>query len=101
MKTIITLENIIELAKEEFKENTETYDGNDSDLIAELADSAAFMYDNEYLDLASRYSFLHHNKPETLVYDENITVLKIIIANLYEHISNELHAYAQKLEDEG
>jgi len=96
--TTITLENIINLAKEVFKENIESYTDK-GDLIAELTDSAAFLYDSEYLELASRYMFLAHNKP-AIVMDEDTTAIKIISANLCDHISNELHAFAA-IEDEG
>jgi len=95
-----SLEQIITGAKEELKDNFKDAE-YPTDLIHEITGSACLMPNYSYLKLACENMHLALDEPDCgPAFDGSPTPINIIVANLYENISNELHQYLYVLQDE-
>jgi len=95
-----SLQQIIDGAKEELKDTFKDAE-YPTDLIHEITDSACLMPNCSYLQLACDNMHLALDEPEIgPAFDGTPTPINIIVANLYENISNELHQYLYELQDD-
>jgi len=94
-----SLDQIISDAKDELQENYRDVE-YPTDLIHEITDSACLMPNYRYLELACENMLLALDTPECgPAFDGSPTPINIIVANLYEAISNGLHEYLYELEN--
>jgi len=94
-----SLHQIILDAKEELKDSFKDAE-YPTDLIHQIADSACLMPNYSYLKLACDNMHLALDEPECgAAFSGEPTPINIIVANLYEAISNELHQHLYVLQD--
>jgi hypothetical protein len=101
----LTLYDLVKDAKEVFVEEIAkagfTTADECSDLLYEIADSHVPIYYSDLLDLAAKHNHLGTDIPEIgPAFDGSPTATNIIAANVYEHLSNELHKLVAELSDD-
>ncbi len=100
----LTLYDLVRDAKEVFVEEIAkagfTTADECSDLLHEITDSHVPVYHSDLLDLAAKHNHLGTDIPEFgPAFDGSPTAVNIIAANVYEHLSNELHKKLNAIED--
>ncbi len=106
MEREATLSTILEGAREDLLDRWTNYrdefgprDDYASDVIAEIADSSVPVYTYDLMRIAAEDNSLATDEPELgPAFDGSPTPVNIIAANVYEAISNDLHAYLQELQ---